>query len=163
MTTFCLMCLLEMLLLVTSWINAHHHPKLNAQQKIYCPITTSYLMCPCFSRCKSSLSIMLCCLVKISTFVNLFQLILTKSCNEYQQIMQIGKRRLPTHPDSVCLASAVVSLRYFCEKYHLAKRKYVPSKESGLPCQRCYARKLPCFNAELQQGRRNNLPSNNYL
>ena len=100
---------------------------------------------------------------KISIFANCSQLILTKSCIAYQQIMQVGKRRLPTHPDSVCLASAVVSLRYSCEKCCLAKRKYVPSNNPGLSCQRCYARKLPCFNAGSQQGRRNDLPYNNYL
>ena len=136
MTTFCLTCLSEMLLLVTSWINAHHHPKLNAQPRICCPITNSCLQCPCFPRCQSAFPIMLCCLRKISTFVNLFQLILTKSCNEYQQIMQIEKIRLQTDPDSVCRPSVVVSLRYSCEKCHLVKRKCVPSNEPGLPWQR---------------------------
>ena len=109
------------------------------------------------------LPIMICCLTKISIFINFFQLILTKSCNAYQQIMQVGKRRLPTDPDSVCRPSAVVSLRYSCENCCVAKRKCVPSKNPGLPCKQCYERKLLCFNAESQQGKRNNLGSNNYL
>ena len=69
MIIFGLLYLAETLSLVNRMINAHHRPKLSAQRKIYCSITTSCLQRPCFPRCQSALLLMICCLMCLMEIV----------------------------------------------------------------------------------------------